>query len=161
MSPTAFFVIAIVNFGIFAAIIVRFARRPVVSFFAEREKAARETMERYRDTYERAEREIARLRRLIEELPEERRRVTARYEERAAQAAADIEERTRREIEFIRREAQRIAREVSDRCYEESFESLIAALVADAERGAAALDAGRRQAVLAASAALLERGGVR
>lgn len=161
MSPTAFFIIALVNFTLFAVIIFRLARRPVVSLFAERERTTREMMDRYRDTYERAEREMARVRRLLEELPEERRRVAARYEERAAQAAADITGRARREIDFIRREAERLAREASDRCYEESFESLIAVLVADAERGAVALDEERRRAVLAASAMLLERGGAR
>ncbi|HSA34022.1 MAG TPA: hypothetical protein P5077_09885 [bacterium] len=161
MSSTAFFIAALINFALFAAILVRLARRPVVSLFAEREKTARETMDRYRDAYERAEREIARFRRLLEDLPEERRRVTERYGERAAQAAAEIAERARRETDFLRREAHRVAREVRDRCYEESFESLVAALVADAEQGAGALDAERRRAVLTASADLLERGDAR
>jgi len=104
VSSTAFFIAALINFALFAAILVRLARRPVVSLFAER---------------------------------------------------------ARRETDFLRREAHRVAREVRDRCYEESFESLVAALVADAEQGAGALDAERRRAVLTASADLLERGDAR
>jgi len=161
VSATAFFIIALINFALFAAILLRLARRPVMSLFAERERTTRETMERYRDAYERAEQEIARFRRLLEDLPEERRRVTERYGERAAQAAAEIADRARRETDFLRREAHRAAREARDRCYEESFASLVAALVTDAERGAGALDAERRRAVLASSTALLERGGAR
>ena len=147
LSPTALFVVSLVNFGLFLFVLVKLGGPAVVSFFADRERAIRETFESYRAEYERTEERIAALRRAIEDLPAEKERILASYRRRAEEQYAALVDEAQRHGEFLRRDAERVSRDEALDRRAEIIAAFADRLTADLAERARSLDPSQRRAL--------------
>ncbi len=147
-KPEIMLLFALINFAIFAAILVRLTGRKLGSFFFDRERGIVEEFEKYKHTYEDAEREIRYLRQKVDGLPAEKKQLMEHYERQAIQLYDDIMNSARIQAEFIQKEAERTLRDEMDRCRANIVSNFIASLLAELGTQAAALDRTTRRGLL-------------
>jgi|GEM_PF-1199620 len=139
-KPEIMLLFALINFALFAAILIKLTGRKLSSFFFARERAITEEFERYQHAYEDAEREIRYLRQKVDGLPAEKKQLMENYERQAIHLYDDIMNSARIQAEFIQKEAERTLRDETDRCRTNIVSNFIASLIAELEGRATALD---------------------
>jgi F0F1-type ATP synthase membrane subunit b/b' len=139
-KPEIMLLFAIINFALFAAILIKLVGKKASSFFFERERAITEEFEKYQHTYEDAEREIHYLRQKVDTLPAEKKQLRENYERQALQLYDDIMNSARIQAEFIEKEAEQTLRDEMDRCRTNIVSNFIASLLAELGTRAGALN---------------------
>ncbi|HOW51350.1 MAG TPA: ATP synthase F0 subunit B [bacterium] len=147
-KPEIMLLFALINFALFAGILVKLTGRKLSSFFYARERAIVEEFEKYQHTYEDAEREIAFLRRKVDGLPAEKKQLMETYERQAIHLYDDIMNNARIQAEFIQKEAERTLRDETDRCRANIVSDFIASLLAELKTRAGSLDESARRALV-------------
>lgn len=156
-KPEIMLLFAIVNFAIFAAILIKLTGKKARSFFYEREHAITEEFEKYRHTYEDAEREILYLRQKVDGLPAEKKQLMENYERQAIRLYDDIINAAHIQAEFIQKEAEQTLHDEMDRCRTNIVSDFIASLLAELETRATALDEPTRRELVQEFGQLAER----
>jgi len=139
-NPWLSFLYAVINFVLFAWILVYFAGKKIKAFFEERERTIREEFNRYKSNYEFAESEIRSLKEKISKLEEEKKSIEESYEEKGEVLYKDIVQKAKNEAIAIRIDAEKRLNEEIVSLRESIVLEFIDSFITEVEKRAKQLD---------------------
>ena len=101
-------VIALINFAVFAVILVYFTRKKAHEFFSEREKKLRDEFDGYRSRYDKAQEEIAALSHKLDLVEEEKNTILAHYRDKSDRLYREIIDAAKKEADEMQCECGKI-----------------------------------------------------
>lgn len=101
-------IIAVINFAVFAAILVFFTRKKIAEFFSTREKKLRDEFDGYRSRYDEAQEEINALQRKLDLVEEEKNTILAQYREKSGKLYKEIIDAAKKEADEMQCECGKI-----------------------------------------------------